>query len=84
MDSINMDLEQMRNIDIRTADRASLVDIRDVKIDEKLPREERLASFLRQIKNPYCYRCGKAVVKVSFANTNVTLEDKLAQYFKTL
>lgn len=78
------DLEEMRNIDIRTVDRDSLVDINDVKIDMNLPREERLIEFIRQIKNPYCYRCGKVVVKISFADTEVTLEDRLISYLKSL
>ena len=37
-----------------------------------------------QIGNPYCYRCGKVVVKVSFAETDATLEDRLEHYLKTL
>ena len=79
-----IDLEQMKNVDIQTIDRDSLVDINDVRIDRRLPREQRLAEFIRQIKNPYCYRCGKVVVKVSFADTEATLEDRLEHYLKTL
>lgn len=77
-----INFEQMKEIDIRTVERNSLVDIADIEIDENLPREARLANFIRQIKNPYCYRCGKAVVKVSFADTGVTLEDCLESYLK--
>lgn len=79
-----MNLEQMKNVDIRTVDRESLVDINDVHINRKLPREERMIDFIKQIKNPYCYRCGKAVVKVSFIDTEATLEDRLEHYLKTL
>lgn len=79
-----IDFEQMRNVDVQTVDRDSLVDINEVQIDGKLPREQRLAEFIRQIRNPYCYRCGKVVVKVSFANTDATLEDRLEHYLKTL
>jgi hypothetical protein len=57
-----------------------LADIRHVKIDPTLPKAERQASYLKQIKNPYLYRCGDIIVRVSFANTNVTLEDRLMQY----
>jgi hypothetical protein len=56
-----------------------LADIRNVKIDTSLPKAERQKSYLRQIKNPYLYRCGDIVVRVSFANTDVTLEDRLKQ-----
>ena len=57
-----------------------LADIRDVKIDTTLPKEERQKSFLRQIKNPHLYRCGDMIVRVSFANTGITMEDRLKQY----
>ena len=35
-----------------------LVDIRTVSVSKELPKEERIAEFVRQIKNPYCFRCG--------------------------
>ena len=78
------DLRQMKEADIRTVDAGSLVDIRDVQVDQALPRRERFADFLQQIRNPYCYRCGKVVVKVSFADTDATLEDRLEHYLRTL
>ena len=78
------ELAQMKEVDIHTVDRESLVDIREIQIDEKLPREQRFEEFLRQIKNPYCYRCGKIVVKVSFSDTDATLEDRLEHYLATI
>ena len=38
-------LDAMAAVDIRTVDINTLTDIRDVKIDTKLPVEEKLASF---------------------------------------
>ena len=77
-------LAQMKEVDIHTVDRESLVDIREVQIDGKLPREQRFEDFLRQIRNPYCYRCGKIVIKISFSDTDVTLEDRLEHYLASL
>ena len=77
-------LAQMKEVDIHTVDRDSLVDIREVQVDGKLPREQRFEEFLRQIKNPYCYLCGKIIVKVSFSDTEVTLEERLEHYLATL
>lgn len=85
MDSLSdIDLNAMKNVDIRTVDPDTLVDICDVKIDKNLPQSERIRDFIRQIKNPYCYKCGKAIVKVSFSDTTVTLEDRLEHYLKSL
>ena len=38
----------------------SLVDIRDVKIDRSQPVEERMKSYVEQIKNPYLFKVGRA------------------------
>ena len=56
-----------------------LADIRDVSVDQNLPKEERIAEFLRQIKNPYCFRCGKFTVQAKYADNGVSLEDCLKQ-----
>ncbi len=82
--SAGMTLSEMKNIDVRTVDPSTLVDINTVKVNTDLPVEERKKDFIRQIKNPYCFRCGKVVVKMSFADTTATLEDRLENYFKSL
>ena len=70
----------MKNTGFDHIDRDALVDIRDVKVNTALPKRERALDFIRQIKNPYCYRHGKYVVKVAFSDTGVSLEERLAGY----
>ena len=77
------ELEAMRTVDVHKVDPETLRDIRDVQIKTELPKHERMLDFLRQIGNPYCYRHGKYVVKVSFAETDVTLEDRLLSYIRS-
>ena len=77
-----MTVEEMKAVDIRTVSRDDLVDIRDVVIDQDAPKEERIKSFLRQIKNPYCFKVGNVVVKTIFADTDVTLDDRREHYFR--
>ncbi len=79
-----MTLEEMQAVDIRIVDRDTLVDIRDVCIDETLPRDERFRSFLKQIKNPFVFKCGNIVIKTTYAKNGVTMEDCLVQYFKDM
>ena len=76
-------IEAMQNVDVRTVDPTTLRDIRDVKVNTSLPKQERILDFIRQIGNPYCYRHGKYVVKVSFTDTDVTLEDRLLSYIRS-
>lgn len=77
------EIEIMREVDIRAVDPDSLRDIREVTVNTELSRKERMLDFLRQIGNPYCYRHGKYVVKVSFANTEATLEDRMLSYLRS-
>lgn len=65
-------------------DHGCLRDIRNVKINPSLPRGERIKSFLEQIGDPYCYLDGGTVVSVSYADTSVSLEDRLRSYVSTL
>ncbi len=73
----------MKKVDIRTVDIDTLRDIRDVKINTDLPKEERILDFIRQIGNPYCYRHGKYVIKISFTDTDVTLEQRMLSYLRS-
>ena len=61
-----------------------LVDIRNVKIDRTLPSDERVRSFIEQIKNPYCFKVGDTVVKVSFADTPNTITDNFINMIATM
>ena len=76
-------IEAMQNVDIRTVDPETLRDIRDVTVNADLPKRERILDFIRQIGNPYCYRHGKYVVKVSFTDTDVSLEDRMLSYIRS-
>jgi hypothetical protein len=69
-------LEEMANVDIRTVDPDTLVDIETVTIRTDLPKKERILDYIQQIKNPYCYKYKGMVIKISFAGTR-KLEDCL-------
>lgn len=73
----------MQEVDVRTVDREALRDIRDVEINADLPKGERILDFIRQIGNPYCYRHGDYIVKISFTDTDVTLEDRMLSYIRS-
>lgn len=53
----------------------TLKDIREVNVNKELPREERIAEFVRQIGNPYLFRCGNFTVKAVFSDDGATLEE---------
>lgn len=61
----------MQDVDIRTVELEMLRDIRDVQIHADLPKKERIWDFIQQIGNPYCYRHGKYIVKISLDRKSV-------------
>ena len=62
----------------------SLVDIRDVKIDRSKPVEERMKSYVEQIKNPYLFKVGNTIVRVSYANTQATINDNFVNLLASM
>ncbi len=74
--------EKMKEMDIREADINALADILEIKIDSNLDSTEKKREFIRQIKNPYLYRQGEYIVKLSFADTDATLTDRLKEYIE--
>lgn len=78
------DLEKMKEVDLEKIDKDELVDINDVKIDINQTKEEKIKSFINQIKNPYCYKCGKVTIKISFSDNGKSLEDLMSDYISSL
>lgn len=78
------DLDEMASVDIQTVDINTLTDIRDIKIDTKLPVEQKLVSLARQTDNLYLYRLEDYIIKVRYQETGPTIDDKMEEYLKHL
>ncbi len=73
----------LKNLDIRTIRPDTLEHIENVKINMDLPVEERMMEFVRQIKNPYFFRCGKLIVQVEYSDTDKTINDCLKEFIES-
>ena len=73
----------LKNLDIRTIRPDTLEHIEHVKINTDLPVEERMMEFVRQIKNPYFFRCGKLIVQVEYSDTDKTINDCLKEFIES-
>ena len=62
----------------------SLVDIRNVQIDTTLSQEEKIRSFIEQVKDPYRFKVGDVIVNVSYSGGNATLNDRFAEMMSLL
>ncbi len=58
-------------------DNKPLVDIRTVSVGDNLPPWERKTEYVRQIIDPYHFKCGKFTITASFMPDGPTLEDRL-------
>lgn len=83
-DLSQVDFGALRKVDVRTVDPDTLVDIKELDIDKTLPREQRMVEFVRQVKNPYCFKVGKVAVSVGYSGDGVTFEQRMEHYLQTL
>lgn len=75
-------LDSMRMVDIRSVDKEELVDLKDVVIDEKQPVPDRIAQFVAQIRNPYCFRIGDIAVKVVYQEKGPTFQQNFVDLLR--
>lgn len=76
--------ETMKNTDIRTVNKADLVDIDTVVINPYDSPEKKMTDYIKQVKNPYCFLCNGYAVKMEYADNGRTIEDCFAEYIDTL
>ena len=71
------DMKAMQKLELSDVSADELVDICGIHIDKSLCKKDRIAEFVRQIKNPYCFKCGKFIVKARYSDNGLSLEDCL-------
>lgn len=76
-------LDECAAVDVTNVDKNSLVDIKKVRVNTKLPEKERILDYISQVKNPYCYIDKGIIVKLSFNGTQ-SLEDCLVRYIASM
>ncbi|MCI8938224.1 MAG: hypothetical protein HFI44_15495 [Lachnospiraceae bacterium] len=74
-----MSFEELQSVDIRTVRPEDVVDIRQIKIEEGLSQQEKRREFIRQVKNPYCFRVGNVIVKASYSRNGVSLNERFEE-----
>ena len=74
------ELEQMKSVDIGAVAAESLPDVSGMTFDNALSRKERISRFLQTVKNPYCLCIGGVGVKIEFAESGPSLQDKLTDF----
>lgn len=76
-------LEDLSKLEVTRADKSSLKDITQIKVDTNLPLTQRLIEFLEDIENPYCFLVGSSAVKIEFSSSGQNLQTCLKNHFIT-
>lgn len=70
----------MQRENAKIVDRSTLKDIKDVVIDTTKPCSDRIKHYIEQIGDPYCYLDNGIVVEIGYADTQISLHDRLVAY----
>lgn len=76
-------LNELKNADLKSCNKAELVDIRSIEIDKSKSQIERLLSFMQAIKNPYLFKVGDVAVKIKFAENEQSFQKKMENIIST-
>lgn len=74
------DLEEFKNMELKAISRNQINDIDNIIIDLKKPKEERIQTYLESNLNPYFVKCGDTIVRMSFSDNNVLIEECIERY----
>jgi len=74
------ELQNMKAVDIRQADRSALKDISEIQINQNEPVESRMKSYLEQVQNPFLVKSGEYILKFQYADSDKKLEDCMMEY----
>ena len=62
-----------------------IIDISTVKINKRDKKEDKMLSYIKQVKNPYLYKYKGFNVRIHYNNeTKLTLEELLKIYIQNL
>jgi len=75
-------IEKAGNSKFSDVNSDDLVDIKSVNMDQDLSILENVVKFINEIKNPYYFKVGKVKVRVSYADTDRTLDDAFANLLR--
>lgn len=75
---LNMkELEELRTQTVADCNKSELVDLKDIKINRKKSKSNRMLDYIKKIKNPYLFKVGDMAVKIEYVGEK-TISEALA------
>lgn len=78
------ELQQMKKMDIREADRNQLKDISEIQFDKKLEPDKRIRNYLEQVHNPFFVKAGEYVLQFKYADSGRDMNDCMLEYISKM
>ena len=75
-------LKKMKEVSVRDVDPEEISELGEIRINKKNSPKQRVLSLIEQNKNPYVYRDGGVIVKISFSDNGKSLQTCLENYLK--
>lgn len=74
------DLSVLKNVNLKEIDKDRIIDINDIIIDMEKPKEDRIKTYLENTPNPYFVKCGDILIRMSFSDNDVRIDDCVERY----
>lgn len=77
------DLITLKGTDMTNINPQELIDISDIELLSN-SKEGKVLEYLEKIKNPYCFLCDGYIVKLGFADSDITITDRLCNFISRI
>lgn len=77
-------LNKYENIPLSEININDVDEITDIKINKRKSSNDRILDFLNTVKNPYVFKHNGRLVRIGFADTNITADECLTNVLKNL
>lgn len=84
IERIKEKIKKYKDIDLNEINPDDIPDIKNIKIDKRKTKEERMLDFLSQVENPYVFKVNGHLVQIGFTNNGKTAEDCLTNVLRNL
>lgn len=74
------ELEALSKMSFNDIDKDSIIDINNIIINQVLSKTERILDFLEKTENPYFLKCGSVLIKISFADSELKIDECFQRY----
>ncbi len=71
---------QFMGMDIGKTDTKHLVDINALKFDNSLSKEKRISYIIKELQNPFCFRCGNMGIQIEFDDNAPPMDEVFTNF----